>query len=97
MSPRREAVHVAIGYLGTVGRSAFVDSRLVAVLVLLLDPHADEAGMQFLEEVFGLVNTATPPTFADLDAAWNWTEQRLSVSWRRSAAPIHVSGWHRVP
>jgi hypothetical protein len=34
--------------------------------------------MWFLEAGFGRVDTATPPTFADLDEAQNWIEQRLA-------------------
>jgi hypothetical protein len=51
----------------------------VAVLVQLSDDHEDAAGMWFLKAGFGRVDTATPPTFTDLDEAQGWIEQRLAV------------------
>jgi hypothetical protein len=77
MSLRLQPVHVATGSDDAAGELAFADSFLAAVLVQLSDDHEDDAGKWFLEAGFGPVNTATPPTFADLDAAQAWIMERL--------------------
>jgi hypothetical protein len=71
-------VHVATGSQDTESRLVFADGFLVAVLVQLSDVHEDADGMWFLEAGFGRVDTVTPPTFADLDEAQAWIEQRLA-------------------
>ena len=78
MSLRLQPVHVATGSDDTESRLVFANDFLVAVLVHLSDDHDGLAGMWFLEAGFGRVDTATPPTFADLDAAQSWIEQRLA-------------------
>ena len=78
MSLRLQPVHVATGSADIDSRLVFADGFLVAVLVLLSADHEDVAGMWFLEAGFGPVDTVTPPTFADLDAAQTWIEQRLA-------------------
>ena len=78
MSLRLQPVRVATGSDDTDSHLVFANGFLVAVLVLLSDDHDEEAGMWFLEAGFGPVDTATPPTFADLDDAQCWIEQRLT-------------------
>ena len=78
MSLRLQPVHVATGSHDTESQLVFADDFLVAVLVQLSDDHEDAAGMWFLEAGFGPVDTAIPPTFADLDVAQSWIEQRLA-------------------
>lgn len=78
MSLRLQPVHVATGCHDTESQLVFADGFLVAVLVHLSDDHEDVAGMWFLEAGFGSVDTTTPPTFADLDDAQSWIEQRLA-------------------
>lgn len=77
MTLRLQPVHVATGSDDTESQLVFADDFLVAVLVMLSDDHEEAAGMWFLEAGFGPVDTATPPTFADLNEAQNWIEQRL--------------------
>jgi hypothetical protein len=78
MTLRLQPVHVATGSQDTESQLVFADGFLVAVLVRLSDDHEDAAGSWFLEAGFGRVDTATPPTFADLDEAQNWIERRLA-------------------
>ena len=78
MSLRLQPVHVATGSTDQDSRLVFHDGFLVAVLVQLSDDHEDAAGSWFLEAGFGRLDTATPPTFADLDEAQNWIEHRLT-------------------
>jgi hypothetical protein len=80
MSLRLQPVQVATGSADQDSQLVFHDGLLVAVLVCLSDEHEDEAGKWFLEAGFGRVNTATPPTFADLGEAQNWIEQRLALA-----------------
>ena len=80
MSLHLQPVQVATGSDDQDSRLVFHEGFLVAVLVLLSDDHEDAAGMWFLEAGFGRVDTATPPTFADLDEAQNWIEQQLKHS-----------------
>jgi hypothetical protein len=79
MSLRLQPIQVATGSDDQDSQLVFHEGFLVAVLVQLSDKHEGAAGMWFLEAGFGPVDTATPPTFADLDEAWNWIEQRLAV------------------
>nr|WP_205520649.1 hypothetical protein [Propylenella binzhouense] len=58
------------------GRLAFAGDRLVAVLVLLSDEHA-EAGKWFLEAGFGKLNVRPEPVFRDLAEASRWIEAQL--------------------
>ncbi|MHB2210702.1 hypothetical protein [Methylobacterium sp. CM6257] len=78
MSLRLQPVQVATGSADQDSHLVFHDGFLVAVLVCLSDEHEDAAGKWFLEAGFGRVNTAAPPTFADLDEAQGWIEQRLA-------------------
>lgn len=82
MSLHFEPVRVATGSADTESQLVFHDGFLVAVLVCLSDEHEHEAGRWFLEAGFGRVNTAAPPTFADLGEAQGWIEQRLIVTAR---------------
>ena len=54
-----------------------VGQRLVAVLTRLSDQHDSMAGRWFLEAGFGQIDGPDHLTFADLDAAQEWIEQRL--------------------
>ena len=78
MSLRLQPVHVATGSQDAESQLVFADSFLVAVLVQLSVDHGDLAGMWFVEAGFGPVDIATPPTFADLNEAQGWIEQRLA-------------------
>ncbi|MCJ2017090.1 hypothetical protein MKK84_06565 [Methylobacterium sp. E-065] len=78
MTLRLQPVQVGTGSYDIEGQLVFADAFLAAVLVRLSGFHEDIAGMWFLEAGFGLVSSATPPTFADLDAAQTWIEQRLA-------------------
>jgi hypothetical protein len=80
MSVHFRPVQVATGSADQDSRLVFADGFLVAVLVQLSGDHDDTARMWFLEAGFGRVNTATPPTFADLDEAQGWIEQRLALA-----------------
>ncbi|MBA9069900.1 hypothetical protein FHR71_003661 [Methylobacterium sp. RAS18] len=77
MSLRLQPVQVATGSLDTESLLVFSDGFLIAVLVQLSDDHEDRSGMWFLEAGFGPVDHPDPPTFADLDVAQSWIEQRL--------------------
>ena len=74
MSLRLQPVQVATGSADQESQLVFHEGFLVAVLVQLSDEHEDAAGMWFLEAGFGRVDTATPPTFADLGVAQAWIE-----------------------
>jgi hypothetical protein len=78
MSLRLQPVPIATGSNDTESLLVFVDGLLVAVLVQLSEDHDDAAGSWFLEAGFGPVNTPTQPTFANLDGAQVWIEQRLA-------------------
>jgi hypothetical protein len=78
MSLRLQPVQVATGSDDAESQLVFADGFLVAVLVHLSEQHGDEAGQWFLEAGFGPVDTATPPTFANLDEAQSWIEGRLA-------------------
>lgn len=77
MNLRLQPVQVATGSADQIGQLVFHEGLLVTVLVQLSDEHEAATGMWFLEAGFGPVDTATPPMFADLDAAQAWIEQRL--------------------
>lgn len=74
-----EPVRVGTGCRDTVGRLAFADGDLVAVLVRLDDPMHDapQRGGWSLEAGFGRAATASPPVFDGLDAAAAWLARRL--------------------
>ena len=78
MTLRLQPVQVGTGSYDVDGQLVFADGLLAAVLVQLSGFHEDIAGMWFLEAGFGLVSSATQPTFADLDEAQTWIEQRLA-------------------
>ena len=78
MSLRLQPVPIATGSHDTESQLVFVDGFLVAVLVQLSEDHEDAAGSWFLEAGFGSLDTAIQPTFADLDEAQSWIEQRLA-------------------
>ena len=78
MTLRLQPVQVGTGSYDVEGHLVFADGFLAAVLVQLSGFHEDLAGMWFLEAGFGLVSSATPPTFADLDTAQDWIKQRLA-------------------
>lgn len=73
-----QPVQVGTGSYDIDGHLVFADGLLAAVLVQLSGFHEDLAGMWFLEAGFGLVSSAAQPTFADLDEAQTWIEQRLA-------------------
>lgn len=77
MTLHLQPVQVATGSSDTQSHLVFSDGFLVAVLVQLSDTHGNAAGMWFLEAGFGPVDHPEPPTFADLDDAQAWIEQRL--------------------
>jgi hypothetical protein len=77
MSLRLQPVQVVTGSSDTESHLVFSEGFLVAVLVQLSDDHEDRSGMWFLEAGFGPVDHPDPPTFADLDEAQDWIEQRL--------------------
>lgn len=78
MTLRLQPVQVGTGSYDTDGQLVFADGLLAAVLVQLSGFHEDISGMWFLEAGFGLVSSANPPTFAGLDEAQTWIEQRLA-------------------
>lgn len=80
MNLRLQPIQVATWDADQERRPVFHNGFLVAVLVRLSAEYEDEAGKWFLEVGFGRVNTATPPTFANLDEAQGWIEQRLARS-----------------
>ena len=72
-------VQVRTGSQDTVGRLAFADGELVAVLVRL-DDLVHDAGLHggwYLEAGFGPVAAVFAPTFGDLDAATAWIGRQL--------------------
>lgn len=78
MSLRLQPVQVMTGSSDTDSNLVFSEGCLVAVLVQLSGDHEDRSGMWFLEAGFGPVDQPDPPTFADLDVAQSWIEQRLA-------------------
>ncbi|MCJ2093090.1 hypothetical protein MKK67_11350 [Methylobacterium sp. J-072] len=80
MTLRLQPVQIATGSYDVDGQLVFADGFLTAVLVKLSGYHDDMAGMWFLEAGFGWVDTPTRPTFADLDAAQTWIEERLTCA-----------------
>jgi hypothetical protein len=78
MSLRLQPVNVATGSHDTESQLVFSDGFLVAVLVHLSEEHEADADKWFLEAGFGRVDHPDPPTFADLDEAQSWIEQRLA-------------------
>ena len=61
------------------GYPVFADGRLVAVLVRLSELHEKAAGHWFLGAGFGRVDGGPDhPTFANLDEAEDWIQQRLA-------------------
>jgi hypothetical protein len=78
MKLRLQSVQVATGSSDTESHLVFVDGFLVAVLVRLSDEHEADAGRWCLEAGFGRVDVSRPPTFANLEEAQEWIEQRLS-------------------
>jgi len=58
----------------TDGRLVFLDDRLVAVLSRLTELHGPMAGLWCIEAGFGIDHRGE--TFASLDAAVTWIEQR---------------------
>jgi hypothetical protein len=78
-------VRIATGSSDEHGCLAFVDDRLVAVLVRLSDAHAEAAGRWFLECGFGPLNEPAAPTFTDLDDARGWLVSRLAQAQHASA------------
>ena len=80
MSLRLQPVQVATGSGDTESHLVLSEGFLVAVLTRLSDDHEDRAGMWFLEEGFGRVDTVTRPTFDDFDAAQAWIERRLAAA-----------------
>jgi len=54
------------------------EQRLVAVLTHLSDENEVAPGRWYLEAGFGRIDGINHPTFADLDAAQLWIDQRLA-------------------
>ncbi len=73
-------VQVSTGSHDTESQLVFADGFLVAVLVRLADEHGADEGKWFLEAGFGRVDYPDPPTFADLDEAQAWIEQRIALT-----------------
>jgi len=59
--------------------------RLVAVLVRLSDESEIAPGHWFLEAGFGSLDSSSPPTFADLNTAQSWMDQRLTRAGRAAS------------
>ena len=59
--------------------------RLVAVLVRLPDESEIALGHWFLEVGFGSLDSSSPPTFADLNTARSWMDQRLTRAGRAAS------------
>lgn len=78
MSLRLQPVQVATGSHDTESQLVFADGYLVAVLVRLSEKHERDAGKWFLEVGFGPLDDPRQPTFANLDAAQAWIDNRLS-------------------
>ncbi len=55
--------------------------RLVAVLTHLGEQYDGVSGHWYLEAGFGRLDGADQPTFATLDAAQDWLNQRLARGW----------------
>lgn len=72
-----QSVRVATG-TDEEGMLVFLDGRLVAVLVQLSEVHDGLAGAWFLETGYGPLAGPDHSTFADLQAALDWIEQRLA-------------------
>ena len=73
-----QAVRVATGS-DEEGMLVFdADHRLTAVLTRLTDQHDEASGYWFLEAGLGRLDGPDHPTFADLDAAQHWINQRLA-------------------
>jgi hypothetical protein len=67
------------------GMLVFADDRLVAVLVHLSDENEIAPGDWYLEAGFGTrLDSLNHPTFASLDAAQDWIQQRLASRLVRS-------------
>jgi hypothetical protein len=80
MSLRLQPVCVETGSHDTESQLVFADGYLVVVLVHLSEEHEADAGKWFLEAGFGRVDDPKQPTFADLDEAQGWIEQRLALA-----------------
>ena len=79
MSLTLQPVRVANGH-DEEGVLAFVDARLVAVLVHLSEENEIAPGEWFLEAGFGRVDGVEHPTFPNLDAAQDWIAKRLETA-----------------
>ena len=67
------------------GMLVFADDRLVAVLAHLSDENEIAPGDWYLEAGFGTrLDSLNHPTFASLDAAQDWIQQRLASRLVRS-------------
>ncbi len=78
MSLHLQSVRVGNGF-DEEGLLVFdTDQRPLAVLVRLSEQHEESAGRWFLEVGFGSIDSPNHPTFADLDEAQDWIEQRIA-------------------
>lgn len=87
MNVALQPVRVETGSPDEEGCLAFVDGRLVAVLVRLSDQHDGAMGHWFLEHGFGRLDGPAHPTFANLEAAQDWISLRLAPPRRARPRP----------
>jgi hypothetical protein len=72
-----QPVRVATGGPDEEGCLVFAEGRLVAVLVRLSDEHGERAGHWFFEVGFGRLDGPAHPSFAAIEDAQEWLEERL--------------------
>ncbi|GJD66939.1 hypothetical protein MPEAHAMD_7138 [Methylobacterium frigidaeris] len=77
MSLRLQPVRVKTGGGDTDGLLVFTSDLLVAVLVQLSADHEEDEGKWFLEAGFDGADKRVQPTFASLDEAQEWIQNRL--------------------
>ncbi len=72
-----------------VGRLAFIDGDLVAVLVRLDAPGhlPTQRGRWFLEAGFGPCGRNTVPCFDDLESARSWIDDQVGIPARAPSRP----------
>ena len=82
-----QPVRVETGTEDEEGCLVFADSRLVAVLVRLSNQHEGVAGHWYYEQGFGPFDGPAHPTFATIEEAQDWIEQRRSEARRSRPTP----------
>jgi hypothetical protein len=82
-----QPVRIETGTDDEQGCLVFADGRLVAVLVRLSDQHEGLAGQWYYEHGFGPFDGPAHPTFATIEAAQDWIEQRRKARHGRPLPP----------